>query len=292
VRALIPLLLSMLGACRALSSPEVTERVATAPDGVKIAYDERGSGGPTLIFVHCWAGERSFWREQLDEFAGAHRVIALDLAGHGRSGMHADVSLEKLGRDVVAVADDARVDSCILIGHSLGGPVSLAAASAMPGRVLAVVGVETLQDVELDVPHDEVERYLAAFAADYKGTMRSACRALLPRKTPNALVKWITERACAADPGNMLAIARSLVGTDMATLLESARVPVRCINSAANPPTISATSIEHNRKHGDFDAVLIEGTGHYPQLERSREFNLRLEQLLDALEAARPQARR
>lgn len=276
-----------VSSCSALRGSAPLEREVRASDGARLCYDVRGAGEPTLVFVHCWAGSRSFWREQLDLFSRDHRVVALDLAGHGASQAHEHVSLEQLARDLIAVLDDAGVERCVLIGHSLGGPVSLRAAPMSSGRVRAVIGVETMHDVELDVPRARIEATLRAFEADFVGTMRAMVRAMLPERTPHELVEWITEQTCASDANAMLAITRALLGTDLPALLAGAGVPVRCINSAGRPPFIQDTSIEHNRAHGDYDAVLIEGTGHFPQLERPREFNARLREFLDDLSLPR-----
>src|SRR5262245_51928235 len=72
--------------CTSVAVPErAAERRAAAPDGVSIAYEEHGSGGPLLVFVHGWCGERGFWRGTLEALAPHHHVLALDLAGHGAS---------------------------------------------------------------------------------------------------------------------------------------------------------------------------------------------------------------
>ncbi len=286
------LILWLAACCACVAAPlpraDVATSFALTDDGVRIAFDARGSGEPTLVFVHCWCGDREFWREQLDVFAREQRVVALDLSGHGESGAHSQASIDALGGDVVAVCDALALNDVVLIGHSLGGPASLNAAARMRGRVAAVIGVETMHDVEMDVPARDIEALLASFERDFRGQMRQAVRALLPASTERDLVDWITRKACAARSNEVLAISRALIGVELPALLASANVPVRCINSAAHAPAIRPTSIEHNRKHADFDAVLIDGTGHYPQLERPEEFNRVLRGLLAGLSASRP----
>ena len=283
-RGFLPLAAALLAACVAQppARDDVSQAVAVTADGVRIAYDVRGAGEPTLVFVHCWCGDREFWREQLDVFAREHRVVALDLSGHGASGAHAQPSLEALGGDVVAVVDALALERCVLVGHSLGGPVSLKAASLLPGRVALVVGVETMHDVEMEVPKDKLAALIASFERDFREQMKQAVRSMLPKATDRELVGWITRRACSARAADALAISRALIGVDLPALLASAGVPVRCINSAAHPPSILPTEIERNRKYADFDALLLEDTGHYPQLERPREFNAALRALLPA----------
>ena len=54
-------------------------------NGTKLAYEERGTGDPAFVFVHGWTCDRSFFAPQVDHFAQHHRVVSLDLRGHGES---------------------------------------------------------------------------------------------------------------------------------------------------------------------------------------------------------------
>ena len=67
----------------------VTGSVRSA-DGVLISYQMAGEGPVSVVFVHGWSCDRGYWKEQLDYFARVHRVVALDLAGHGDSGLNRD----------------------------------------------------------------------------------------------------------------------------------------------------------------------------------------------------------
>ena len=54
-------------------------------DGTALAYAEAGVGAPTLVFVHGWTCNRTHFAPQVAQFAPRHRVIAVDLRGHGAS---------------------------------------------------------------------------------------------------------------------------------------------------------------------------------------------------------------
>ena len=97
-------------------APKV-DSVASA-DGVMIHYETRGSGDRELVFVHCWSCDRCYWEEQLDEFSKDYQVVAVDLAGHGESGMGRETwSMEAYGADVAAVANKLGLKELILVGH-------------------------------------------------------------------------------------------------------------------------------------------------------------------------------
>ena len=56
-----------------------------ARNGIRLAYDDRGAGEPAFVFVHGWTCDRSFFAPQAEHFARRHRVVSVDLRGHGES---------------------------------------------------------------------------------------------------------------------------------------------------------------------------------------------------------------
>jgi pimeloyl-ACP methyl ester carboxylesterase len=120
--------------------------VATSRDGTPISYEVFGSGEPTLVFVHGWCCDARYWRAQVPCFSKAHRVVVLDLAGHGHSGASREkFTMKAFGEDVRAVAEETGSRSLILIGHSMGGSVIAEAALLMPDLVKGIIGIDTLE---------------------------------------------------------------------------------------------------------------------------------------------------
>ena len=73
-------------------------------DGVPISYEVRGNGSPALVFVHGWSCDRTYWKAQVEPFAVNHKVVTIDLAGHGESGtQRSDWTMEAFSEDVAAV---------------------------------------------------------------------------------------------------------------------------------------------------------------------------------------------
>src|SRR5438874_9374588 len=116
-----------------MTSPAAHEGTVRSADGVPIHYETRGQGEPALVFVHGWAIDSRYWDAQVPVFARDHRVVTLDLAGHGRSGRdRKDWTVAAFGQDVRAVVEALKLPKVVLIGHSMSGNVILAAARAMP----------------------------------------------------------------------------------------------------------------------------------------------------------------
>src|SRR5262245_26315272 len=118
------------------------DQIAIAPDGVRIAFEDHGAELPALVFVHGWSCDRTYWRGQAP-LAERHRVVTIDLAGHGESGVdRASWTMAAFGGDVAAVVEQLGLDDAVLIGHSMGGDVIVEAAPLLGGRVRGLVWVD------------------------------------------------------------------------------------------------------------------------------------------------------
>ena len=252
-----------------------------ADDGLEIVGEVRGQGDTALIFLHGWGGDREYWKNQVGVFAADYRVVAIDQAGHGESGKGRKAwTADSLAGDVEAVVKALALKRVILVGHSMGGSVALMAAKRLPGTVIAVIGVDTLQNAEFKLPEEERKQILDGVEKNFKGTVRMTFAGLLPEKADAELKKWLQAKAEGQDPKMALALMRDLFGLDTRKLLKEAKVPVRCINSAGGYKSFTPTVVETNKKYADFGAVTIEGVGHYPMLEKPDEFNRKLRDVL------------
>src|SRR5262249_14940475 len=188
-----------------------TKRIVSAKDGLKIVCECRGRGDTALLFLHGWCGDREYWKHQVDVFAPEYRVVTLDQAGHGESGKDRKRwTVSSLAGDVEAVAKALGLKRVIVVGHSMGGPVGLLAGKRLPGTVVAVIGVDTLQNAEFKIPEEVSKTFLKAFEEDFKGTMRGGLDGMLPEKTDPELKKWLVTRAEAQDPKMALELIRDL----------------------------------------------------------------------------------
>src|SRR5687768_915905 len=144
-------------------------KVVPAKDGVPIHYSVQGKGEPTLVFVHCWSCDRNLWGNQVSVFAKSHRVVTIDLPGHGASGQgRKSWSIESYADDVNTVITKLKLKRVVLIGSSMGGPIALEATRRMPDRVIGIVPVDTLHNVENTIDPKMLEDVLMQLRADYK----------------------------------------------------------------------------------------------------------------------------
>jgi len=263
-------------------------KTVRAEDGLNIVCEVRGKGDTTLVFLHGWCGDHEYWKHQVDVFATDYRLVTLDQAGHGESGKgRKSWSFSSLASDVESVAKALDLRRVILIGHSMGGLVALMAAKRMPDIVIAVIGVDTIQNVELKIPEDFKKPFLEGFRSDFKGATRKGFPGYLPEKADPELKKWLVTKAEEQDPKMAVGLLRDLLYLDMKMLLKDAKKPVRCINSGGPYPFYTPTATAINKKYADYGALLIDGVGHYPMLEKPAEFNQKLRLVLQEFAAKR-----
>jgi pimeloyl-ACP methyl ester carboxylesterase len=260
------------------------EGTIAAADGTPIVYEMRGEGNPALVFIHCWACNRGFWREQLDVFAEDHTVVALDLPGHGASGRdRQEWTLEGYGEDVARLALSLGLEEVVLVGHSMGGPVALLAAARLGGRVDAIVCADTLHDADFKMAPEMLEGWIGSFEQDYEGGMRQGIMGMVPGDA--ALADWVLAEALKADHAAAMALIPEFDRLDLGAAMAGAGVPIRCINAAPYGEYSMVTAVDTNRRYADFDAVLIEGTGHFIQLQKPEEFNAHMRDILEEMAA-------
>jgi pimeloyl-ACP methyl ester carboxylesterase len=253
--------------------PAMGEHVWTTADGNRMPYTVAGNSDAdvTILFVHCWMCDRSFWEAQLPALAGQYRTVTLDLPGHGEAtAERTQWRVSAYGDDVAGLVDALELSQVVLVGHSMGGPVSLRAAALLSGKVLGIVAVDTLHDAEFEFDSEEVQGFMRAFEEDFVGTCNRFVEQMFPEEGVDEVVAHVRSTGCDANRSEAgIALMRDFGTIDMPAWFREAGVPIRAINKAEP----NQTRIEVNRKYADYDAVLMEGVGHYPHMTRPDEFN-------------------
>lgn len=251
---------------------------AVSDDGTPISYEVCGKGEPALVFVHGWSCDARYWRAQVPYFEKKYKVVTVDLAGHGHSGSGRDrYTMKAFGEDVAAVVKATDARKVVLIGHSMGGIVIAEAARLMPDRVLGLIGVDTLQNIEYPLTREELEKMIAPLKQDFQAGCRAFVQSMmLPSKDPR-LSEWIVADMSAARPDTALSAMNEMmalyISGDAARLFDAVRLPVVCVNADLWPGNPEA-----NHRHMlSYETITIKGADHFLMMNRPGEFNPALE---------------
>ena len=246
--------------------------IVLSPDNVHIEYRVYGGGDPAVLLVHGWATDANYWSGQIDALAARYTVVAVNLAGHGASGSNrSDWSIQNYAEDVAAVARAIPNGQLVLVGHSMGASVVLAATPIIGGRVIGIVAIEALRSVgEPPLRPQEIERQLAPFSTDFIGeTRRLVTDRLFPKDANAVLVKKVAYDMSLESPAVAIPSLRSLLSIDLTRLLPTIHVPVYAINGDFAP-----TNAERIRKVSPgFTLDVLDHSGHFPMLEAPARFN-------------------
>ncbi|MCF6472157.1 alpha/beta fold hydrolase [Nonomuraea sp. MG754425] len=128
---------------------------APPPDGGELHVCQDGPrDAPALLLIHGSASSARSWEPMVPLLTGAHRVIRIDLLGHGRSAKPADgdYALPQQARRIGAALDRLGVEHAVVAGHSSGGAVATALAEERPGLVSALALVNTGPSLDAFIP--------------------------------------------------------------------------------------------------------------------------------------------
>ncbi len=266
--------------CRLAEAPSAGIPLANtlSADGTTLAYSVYGQGEPTLVFVHGWSCDSRYWYNQIPYFAKKYRVVTVDLAGHGHSGTQREnYTMESFGRDVVAVLEAVEAKNAILVGHSMGGKVILHAAALAPGRVIGVVGADTLQDMdETGYSEEDKWKFYETLAADFQTNSAAMVRDMFPGTADQQLVETIVRDMSSAPRDIALSAMRDYIKTSDAALAAGVNVPLKAVNADLWP-----TNVEANKKYARlYEVAIMKGYGHFIMLEAPETFNRLLDQMI------------
>lgn len=164
---------------RALAVPFTDEQVEV--DGRRVHYLAWGTpGGRGLVFVHGGGANAHWWTHVAAHFAADFRVLAVDLSGHGDSEHRDAYRFEDWTDEVIAVAEAGGiVGRPVVVGHSMGGFVTIATAALHPDRLTGVI----ICDSPVTEPDPEIGEYHVRDAFGRERTYGTEAEALARFRT-------------------------------------------------------------------------------------------------------------
>jgi pimeloyl-ACP methyl ester carboxylesterase len=246
-----------------------------------------GRSAPPILFIHGLGGLWQNWLLNIPAMMGAHRVIAPDLPGFGRSEMPSGrISIQGFARVVDALCDELGVESPVVVGNSMGGFIGAELALAFPTRVSRLVLVSA---AGLSVEHLKREPILAAGRLVAIGAARGGVKSLpivsRPRLRRMALqlvvryperlsVPLAAELVGGAGTDGFVGGLDAVLGYKFRDRLPEIEVPVLIVWGRNDILIPVGDAHEYERLIGaNAHAVVFEDTGHLSMLERPSRFN-------------------
>jgi len=225
--------------------------------------------GPTVVLVHGLGSDYDDWLPVARDLARDHRVVFVELPGHGLAPLATPFALEQatLALDR-AIAEQAH-DPVVLVGHSVGGLVATAEALHAPQRVRGLVLVETA--LAPQVSRAEADTLIAEFDRDWEGTLH-AVYSSFGRDSLQGERLWA--RASQVERQNMRAWIPVALNSDLTSEAAGLAMPVLAVLA---PRSWEAEETwEHTAKALGYTRIprlrgmRIENCGHFIMLDRPR----------------------
>jgi pimeloyl-ACP methyl ester carboxylesterase len=114
-------------------------------NGVTLAYQDRGAGSCAIVFIHGLGFDHSTFAPQIEIFSRTHRVIAMDLRGHGASDApKQEYAMPVLAEDIDWLCTELGLVKPVVVGHSMGGNVALTLAALYPDLPASILLIDSL----------------------------------------------------------------------------------------------------------------------------------------------------
>jgi pimeloyl-ACP methyl ester carboxylesterase len=205
--------------------------------GVGLAYTDSGDQPESLpiIFVHGWGCDHTSFAPQIEFFGRSHRVITVDLRGHGESDApHQDYTMAGFAEDMAWLCTEIGLGKSVVVGHSMGGNVALEMAAHHSESVHSVIMIDSVL-----FPHQALLDALApmikalegsGFADAYRHGIEALC---LPTDEPLPKAQLVSSLPQAPQHVLIAALRDQLFGHDIRSAAAGCRLPIAYLGAAA-----------------------------------------------------------
>jgi pimeloyl-ACP methyl ester carboxylesterase len=272
----------------------------TTDDGVKLYYEEAGSGVP-IVFVHEFAGDYRSWEPQMRYFARRYRCIAFNARGWPPSDVPEDVAFYSQARacdDIRSVLDALQIDQAHVVGCSMGALATLHFGLNYPERTRSLLaagagyGSEPSERekfrAEAVVIAAKLEKDgMAVFAETYA---HGPTRVQYENKDPRGFAEFkamLAEHSAKGAANTQLGVQRKRPSVfDLEEKLAASRVPMLIVTGDEDWPCL-LPNVFIKQTCPTAALLVIPNTGHAVNIEEPAAFNAALADFLAQVDAGR-----
>lgn len=245
-------------------------------------YEVCGDGTP-LVLLHGFTGSKSTWLPFIDQWKEKFQVIIIDLPGHGKTKVKSEGTMESYCGDLIQLFNHLHIDTCHVLGYSMGGRMALSLTLLYPERIKSLIlessspGLQYKEERESRKKNDEnlarkiEEEGIKSFVHYWENIPLFATQKELPDKIFNSLRK---ERLSQSKEG--LALSLRTMGTGSQPTwwdkLSTVNQDVLLIVGEIDQKFVIINE-EMNRKLINGELIIIKNAGHAIHVEEPEKFD-------------------
>ena len=238
--------------------------------------------GQPMMFAHGFGCDQNMWRHVVPAFADEYRIVLFDQVGAGGSD-HAAYSRAKYGSlhgyadDVLEICRELELRDVIFVGHSVSAMIGVLAAVKEPERFakLVLVGPSPRYINDGDYvggfTREDIEGLLESLDSNYLGWSAAMAPVIVGAEQPEELKEELTNSFCRTDPEIAKHFARVTFLSDNRADLADLVVPALVLQCSDDVIAPRAVGEYVHRQIGGSELVLMEATGHCPNLSAPEE---------------------
>lgn len=178
----------------------------------KVSYSDTGKG-TAIVLLHGFLENQTMWRDFIPEFSKKHRVITIDLLGHGDTECLGYIhSMEDNADMVHEVLHELKIRKAVFVGHSMGGYVALAFAELYPDNIKGLVLLNSTSRADSEERKNNRDRAIKAVKQDYTTFVRLSIANLFSEANRERLIDAIEKTRAEALKTPLQGIVASLEG--------------------------------------------------------------------------------
>jgi pimeloyl-ACP methyl ester carboxylesterase len=257
---------------------------------IELSYLEQGAGD-ALILIHGLGANADSWRPQVDALAKNYRVIAMDLRGHGQSGVRAEepITVRAFADDVAALVKNLGIERAHFAGISMGGMIALEIIVRYGGQVKSLILADTTAFFPPPQAREELLRHFDSLEMVEWG--QAMALRVLRRKAPPEQRREVAQMLAA----NRRAVYRqgllAAFESDYRWVLPQVNLPTLILVGEEDQATpIGYAGYLHKHIQGSVLQVISQA-GHFANLENPAAFNWQVCAHLKRCQDAEPGSR-
>jgi sigma-B regulation protein RsbQ len=242
----------------------------------------KGKGKQIMLFAHGFGCDQNMWRFITPAFEEDYKIILLDHVGAGNSDLSAYSTekysqLEGYAADIVNICEEMELKEVIFVGHSVSSIIGIIASLQLPGLFKSLILVCPSPsyinegDYVGGFTHEQITELMDSLDNNHLGWSMTMAPVIMANPEREELTKELVNSFCRTNPEIAKEFARTTFFSDKRDLLSKVNIPTLILQCSEDVIAPEEVGVYVHEKIKNSKLVLLEATGHCPNLSAPEE---------------------